>query len=122
MLNIIWPIFIVISCAYGILTGRINQLNDAIFASAKDAINLCITFLGTITLWNGIMNIAGKTTLIDKLSNLLKPIIKILFPEVYENEEIRKDISMNIVANAMGLGNAATPLGIKAMRVNAESE
>lgn len=62
------------------------------------------------------MNIASKTSLIDKLSKAFKPIMNFLFPEVSKNEEITKDISMNVVANIMGLGNAATPLGIKAMQ------
>lgn len=116
MLNIIWPIFIVISCVYGILTGRVNQINDSIFASAKDAVNLCITFFASLTLWNGIMNIASETSIIEKLSKLFSPFIKFLFPETYKNETINKEISMNIIANMMGLGNAATPLGIKAMQ------
>lgn len=62
------------------------------------------------------MQIASKTTFVDKLSKLLKPIIKILFPELKNNEKIQKEISMNMVANILGLGNAATPLGLKAMK------
>ena len=72
-------------------------------------------FCGTICLWNGIMKIALQTSLINKLTKLLKPIIKFLFKDIRENEEIQKEISMNIVANIIGLGNAATPLGLKAM-------
>lgn len=116
MLNIIWPIFIIVSCAYGVFTGRVEQINNSIFSSVEDAVSLCITFLGTITLWNGIMNIAKETTIMEKLTKLFNPIIKFLFPEVYKNQTINKDISMNVVANVLGLGNAATPLGIKAMQ------
>ena len=116
MLNIIWPLFIIISCVYGILSGKTNQINDSIFASVEEAVNLCITFLGTISLWSGIMNIATKTSLMKKLTMLLQPIIKFLFPEIHRNPDIEKDISMNMAANVMGLGNAATPLGIKAMQ------
>ena len=67
-------------------------------------------------LWNGIMNIAAKTTLIDKICKILNPIIGFLFPEIKENKKAKKEISMNIVANIMGLGNAATPLGLQAMK------
>ena len=78
--------------------------------------NLSITFLGTMCLWSGIMKIAQKTTLMNKLTNLLSPIMKILFPEIKSNNQAYKEISMNIVANILGLGNAATPLGLKAMK------
>lgn len=62
------------------------------------------------------MQVANKTSIIDKLTNLLKPIIKILFPEMRKNKQIQKEISMNMIANILGLGNAATPLGLKAMK------
>lgn len=62
------------------------------------------------------MQIANKTSIIDKLTNLLKPIIRILFPEMRKNKQIQKEISMNMIANILGLGNAATPLGLKAMK------
>lgn len=116
MLNIIWPIFILISFSYAIFSGNLEALNCSIFESTNDAIKLSIELLGTICLWNGIMQIANKTTLIDKLTNLLKPIIKVLFPEMKENKQIQKEISMNMIANILGLGNAATPLGLKAMK------
>ena len=116
MLNIVWPIFIIISFSYAILSGNIETLNSSIFDSASDAVNLSIQLLGTICLWNGIMQIASKTTMIEKLTKLLKSIIKILFPEIKEESEIHKEISMNMIANILGLGNAATPLGLKAMK------
>ena len=116
MLNLIWPIFIIISFSYAIFSGNIDKLNNSIFDSASDAVNLSIQLLGTICLWNGIIQIANKTTLIEKLTKLLKPIMKVLFPEVKENSNIYSEISMNMVANILGLGNAATPLGLKAMK------
>lgn len=116
MLNIIWPIFIIISYIYAILTGRVNEINNSVFESCESAVKLTITFLGTMCLWSGIMQIAKKTTLIDKLTNLLNPIIKILFPEIQKQNPVHKEISMNMVANILGLGNAATPLGLKAMK------
>ncbi len=116
MLNTIWPIFIIVSFFYGIFSGRVGEINDAIFASAKDAVDLCITLFGTICLWNGIMQIASNTKIIDILKKAINPIMKLLFPKIRRNDEAYTEISMNMVANIMGLGNAATPLGLKAMK------
>ncbi len=116
MLNTIWPIFIIISFVYAIFTGRVADINDAIFASAKDAVDLCITLFGTICLWNGIMQIASNTKIIDGLKKLVSPIMKKLFPNINKESQVYTEISMNMVANIMGLGNAATPLGLKAMK------
>ena len=116
MLNTIWPIFILISFSYAIFSGNLEQLNSSIFESTNDAIKLSIELLGTICLWNGIMQVASNTSIIDKLTNFLCPIIKLLFPEIRKNKQIQKEISMNMIANILGLGNAATPLGLKAMK------
>lgn len=116
MLNIIWPIFIIVSFIYGILSGRVNELNEEIFNSVSDAVQLSITFLGTICLWNGIMEIVKRTSLMNKLTKILNPIMKLLFPELKNNTQAKAEISMNIIANVLGLGNAATPLGLKAMK------
>ena len=78
--------------------------------------NLCINLLGTICLWNGIMQIARKTSVMKKLTIILKPLMKLLFPEIDKNSKVYEEISMNMVANILGLGNAATPLGLKAMK------
>lgn len=116
MLNIIWPVFIILSFVYALATGKVNEVNNGIFESAKSAVELSITFLGTICLWNGIMEIVKKTTLMNKLTKLLYPAMKFLFPDLKDNEQARAEISMNIIANVLGLGNAATPLGLKAMK------
>ena len=115
MLNKIWPFFIIISFIYSIYSGKISNVNNAIFSSAEQTVSLCITLLGTLCLWNGIMNIAIKTSIIKKLTNLLKPLIKLLFPDLKNDNKISEEISMNIVANILGLGNASTPLGLKAI-------
>ena len=115
MLNKVWPIFIIISIIYAFFSGNIEKVNSGIFESTKNAVELSLIFLGTICLWNGIMQIAYKSNLINIIAKILNPIIKILFPEIKKSEKIKKEISMNIVANIFGLGNAATPLGIKAM-------
>lgn len=115
MLNKIWPFFIIISFIYSIYTGNISNVNNVIFDSAEQTVSLCITLLGTLCLWNGIMNIAVKTSLISKLTGVLKPLIKFLFPDLTNDKKISEEVSMNIVANILGLGNAATPLGLKAI-------
>lgn len=116
MLNILWPIFIILSVIYSIISGNIEEVNTGIFNSLSEAVELSITFLGTICLWSGIMEIAKKTSIISKLNKLLKPFINFLFPDLENNEMAKQEISMNMIANILGLGNAATPLGIKAMQ------
>lgn len=115
MLNILWPIFIIISYAYAIISGNLEKINNGIFESASSAVELTITFFGSITLWCGIMQIAKDSTLAKKLAKALKPLIKFLFPDVNEKDQAHEEISLNIIANLLGLGNAATPLGLKAM-------
>ena len=113
MLNILWPIFIILSITYAIFSGNIESLNSSIFASAESAVNLSLTLLGMTCLWSGIMEVASKTQIISYLSKTLKPITKRLFSDL--NEKSYNNIIMNIIANILGLGNAATPLGLKAM-------
>ena len=114
MLNLLWPIFIIISIVFAIFSGNVESLNNSIFESAESAVNLTLTLLGMTCLWSGIMEIASKTQVIKYLSKLLKPIIKKLFSGL--NEKSYNNIIMNIIANILGLGNAATPLGLKAMK------
>ena len=116
MLNIVWPIFIILSFGYAIFSGNMANLNNSIFSSTSEAVDLCISLLGTICLWNGIMQIANSTSIIKRLTNFLKPVIKFLFPDIKENSDVHSEISLNIVANILGLGNAATPIGLKAMK------
>ena len=115
MLNLVWPIFIIISFSYAIFSGNLQNLNTSIFDSVESAVSLSITMLGTMCLWSGIINVAANTNIMKMLNKLLKPIIKFLFPEIKENKKAQNEISMNMVANILGLGNAATPLGLKAM-------
>lgn len=116
MLNILWPIFIIISFIYAILNGRVAEVNNSVFESTKSAVELSISLLGTICLWNGIMQIASKTSIVRHLSKLLNPIMRRLFPDIKKDEKVHEEITMNMIANIMGLGNAATPLGLKAMK------
>lgn len=115
MLNIIWPLFIIGSYVYAIINGNIETVNTEIFNSVNDAVSLSLNLLGSMCLWCGIMKIAQNTRLISKFTKLLNPIINFLFPEIRENKQAKEEIAMNITANIMGIGNAATPLGLKAM-------
>lgn len=113
MLNILWPIFIIISIIYAIFSGNIEKLNNNIFESTESAVKLTLTLLGTTCFWSGIMEVASKTRVIEYLSKILRPLIKRLFSGL--NGKSSENIIMNIIANILGLGNAATPLGLKAM-------
>lgn len=113
MLNIVWPVFIIISVVFAILFGNLKELNNSIFESTQLAVNLCITLIGTMCLWNGIMCIAKETSAMKKITSFLRPIMKFLFPKLRKDSAIYQEISMNMVANILGLGNAATPLRIK---------
>ena len=114
MLNILWPIFIIISIVYAIFSGNIENLNNSIFESTETAVNLTLTLLGMTCFWSGIMEVASKTQIMSYLSKILKPIIRKLFKDL--NGKSYDNIMMNIIANILGLGNAATPLGLKAMK------
>ena len=122
MLNHIWPIFLLISFIYGICFGNIEATNMAIFESTESAVELCIKLLGTICLWNGIMKIAEKTRIIDKLKGFLKPILKFLFPNIKEEEKAYTEISMNMVANVMGLRKCSNTYGIKSNEITSREK
>ena len=94
MLNILWPIFIIISFIFSVGTGKINQLNTAIFDSAKDAVQMTITFLGTICMWNGVMKILQETSIMSKITKLVSPIMKFLFPTIKKEDKEYKEITI----------------------------
>lgn len=115
MLNILWPIFIIISIIYSIFSGNIEYVSNSIFESTESAVNLTLTLIGTTCLWSGIIEIASNTKIMEILSKALKPIVRRLFPNLKPESKSYNSIIMNIIANLLGLGNAATPLGLKAM-------
>lgn len=116
MLNIIWIIMIFAGIVTGILTGRIKEISDAILESCKNSVDLVITMLGAMCLWSGIMKVAQKGGLVDYLAKMLKQVFKYLFPGIPKNHPANGAIAMSISADLLGLGNAATPLGIMAMQ------
>jgi len=115
MLNKIWGFMILIGVVYGALTGRMEAVTDAALNSAKDAVTLCITMVGVMSLWVGLMEIATQAGIIAKLNRLLNPVLSWLFPDIPKEHKAREYISTNIIANILGLGWACTPAGLKAM-------
>lgn len=116
LINYIWAFMVVFSVISAIFGGNMQVLSNAIISSASDAVNLCIRLGGTICLWGGLMEIAEKSGLTDAVCRLLSPFLKLVFPKMDMRGKTAKAISMNVTANMLGLGNAATPLGLEAMR------
>ena len=116
MLNYIWSGMIVIGIVIAIFTGNIPAVTDAALESAAAAITLCITMLGIISMWTGLMSIAEKSGLVAGLSKGLTPFLAYLFPDLPKSSKAMDYISTNFIANILGLGWAATPAGIKAMQ------
>ena len=115
-MNYIWFFIILISILSAAYTGRINEVVNAIIKGAQTSIEVALYLAGIMAFWLGIMKIAEKSGLVAKISLLLKPVAKKLFQEVPEDNPAIGDIAMNFSANAFGLSNAATPIGIKAMK------
>ncbi len=116
MLNYIWGFMILVGILYGSFTGNIAAVGNGILDSGKEAISLCITMLGVMALWMGVMEIAEKSGLIRAATEKLKPLLRGLFPGIPEGHAAWDYISMNIIANVLGLGWAATPAGLRAMQ------
>lgn len=115
MLNYIWVGLLLIGFIIGIINGRIDQVTKAAMDSAQSAVTVCIGLLGVMCLWTGLMKVAEKSGLVTSIGRLVRPILVFLFPEIPKDHPATGAIVMNLVANFLGLGNAATPLGIKAM-------
>ncbi len=115
MVSIIWSLFIIIGIIGTILVGKVDIINEITLNSTKEALDMTIKIFPVMALWLGIMNIASKSGLLKKISIKIFPVLHFLFPELNESDETFGYIASNIVANFFGLGNAATPFGIKAM-------
>lgn len=115
MVNYIWVGMTVIGIIFAMINGTMNEVNQAIFNGAKEAVTLCIGLISILVFWLGLMRIAEESGLLKKLSLLFRPLVKKLFPEVPSDHPALGYILSNMIANMFGLGNAATPLGIKAM-------
>ncbi|HOV27548.1 MAG TPA: nucleoside recognition domain-containing protein [Pseudobacteroides sp.] len=115
MLNYVWMGMLLIGFIIGGLNGRLEEVTQAAFNSSKSAVELSIGLIGVLCLWTGLMGVAEKSGLLNKLAYLVSPIIRLLFPQIPKKSPAIGAIVMNMAANFFGLGNAATPLGLKAM-------
>lgn len=115
MLNYIWAAMIAIGILYAALTGNMNAVANGALDAAGEAVQLCITMIGVMSLWVGLMEIASKSGLVGSLTRGIQPFITFLFPRIPKDHPARQYISTNIIANILGLGWACTPAGLKAM-------
>lgn len=115
MLNYIWAGLMLISVVFAALTGRMNELTNAVLKGSQEGVTLTLSLMGSMCLWTGVMKIADKGGITTFLSKLFSPILKRLFGKDADDPEAMKWITMNVTANILGLGNAATPLGLNAM-------
>jgi len=115
VLNYLWGGMILIGIITAAFTGKISNITNSAIDSSKEAITICITMTGILSMWTGLMKIAEKSGLIESLSHKMMPFLKFLFPEIPKGHKALEYISTNIIANIFGLGWAATPAGIKAM-------
>ncbi|MCL2420880.1 MAG: nucleoside recognition protein [Defluviitaleaceae bacterium] len=116
MLNYLWCGMILLAIVTAAFTGNLPEITTAALDSAREAVTLCITILGVLSMWTGLMKIAERAGLINQLSDKMKPMLRYLFPSVPRNHPSFKYIATNFIANILGLGWAATPAGLKAMQ------
>ena len=115
MLNWLWGGMILIGVIYGAFNGRMADITNVALDSSREAVSLCITMMGVMSLWMGLMKIAESAGIIKGLSARMKPILRFLFPEVPDDHPAQKHMAVNMIANVLGLGWAATPAGLRAM-------
>lgn len=113
----VWVLLVTGSVVMGILTGRTDAVANAAFEGAGQAVTLCVSLAGMLCLWTGIMEVMRQSGLAAKLAKLLSPVLRRLFPDASKDADTLQAISANVSANMLGLGNAATPLGIKAAKL-----
>lgn len=116
MLNYLWAIMVVLGITVAVLTGNVDAVSNATLTSAKEAITLCITMLGIMSMWTGLMQVAKAIGIMEGLTKLLKPVLRLLFPDIPPDHVVNEHIASNMIANILGLGWAATPMGLKAMK------
>ena len=120
MLNYLWAGMIMIGVVFGAFRGIMPEITEAALSSSKEAVSLCLTMLGIMSFWTGLMEIATKAGIIERTSRMVKPVVHFLFPNIPENHKANEHITTNIIANMLGLGWAATPAGLQAMEALAE--
>lgn len=114
-MDYLWAGMLLIGILYGALTGNILEVSEAALSSAGEAIQLCITTAGVLTLWTGLMEIAKTSGIIASATQTIRPLISFLFPNLPKNHPATEHIALNFIANFLGLNWGATPAGLKAM-------
>lgn len=122
MLNFLWAGMIMIGIVYGASQGNLSGITNAALDSAKEAVTLCITMLGVMSFWVGLMEIATKAGILQGATKAISPIIRFLFPHIPKGHRANQHIATNFIANILGLGWAATPAGLQAMEALGELE
>lgn len=115
MMNYLWGGMLLTGIVYGVLTGNVKAITDAVLASSREAITLCFTMFGIVAFWSGLMEVAVDAGIMKGMTKLLKPVMSFLFPNIPKDHPALTSISANFVANILGLGWAATPAGLRAM-------
>ena len=115
MLNYLWAGMTLTGILWGALHGQMTAVTDGAIQASKEAVTLCVTMLGVMTLWTGVLEIGHRSGLVDQLAGRMGPILTFLFPRLDPDGKARKQISVNVTANILGLGWAATPARLKAM-------
>lgn len=114
-MNYLWGGMLLTGIVYGVLTGNVKDITDAVLASSREAITLCFTMFGIVAFWSGLMEVAVDAGIMKGMTRLLKPVMGFLFPKIPKDHPALTSISANFVANILGLGWAATPAGLRAM-------
>ena len=115
MMNWLWAGMILLGILWGMFHGTLDAVTEGIIQSSKDAVTLCITMLGIMSFWTGILEIGSRAEIIEAMVKRMKPIMKFLFPKLPLDHPAAKSIAVNMIANMLGMGWAATPAGLKAM-------
>lgn len=115
-MNAIWSIMVLVSILFCVINGNVKEVIEVLFSSTENTVSLFLKLTGMICMWSGFIKIAEKTGVIEKISKFINPLIRIIFPELKNDKEISGHIAMNMTANMIGLGNIATPIGLKAMK------
>lgn len=116
MLNYLWGFMVLIGLAVGIVTGQVEAVSNASIDSAGEAVTMAMTMLGIMSLWTGLIEVARRAGLMDSLTKALGPVLHFLFPRIPREHKANEYLTANIIANLLGLGWAATPMGLKAMK------
>lgn len=115
MVNVIWAAMAIIGIVYAMFNGTMEDVTEAVFTSSKEAVTISIGLISILVFWLGIMRIAEKASILDIMARIMRPVVVKLFPDIPKDHPAMGYILSNFAANIFGLGNAATPMGIKAM-------